>query len=44
MQSNASTTASEDPIYTIPNLTKIITSILNEIIEEECKDSKFIII
>lgn len=36
--SGASTTADE-PVYTIPNLSKIITSILKEIIDEECKDS-----
>ncbi len=35
---------SEDPVYTIPNLTKIITSILKEIIDEECKDRKVFLI
>ena len=38
--SNTSTNVTEEPTYTIPNLTKIITSILKEIIDEECKDSK----
>lgn len=37
--SQNSTQASDDPVYTIPNLSKTITSILNEIIEEEAKDT-----
>lgn len=40
MSSTATTQASEDPVYSIPNLTKTITSILKEIIEEESKESK----
>ena len=36
----ASTNASEDPVYTIPGLTKIITSILKEIIDEEVEECK----
>ena len=39
-----STNVTEEPVYTIPNLTKIITSILKEIIDEECKDCKHIYI
>jgi len=39
---STSTGATEDPVYTIPNLSKIITSILKEIIDEEGKDSKII--
>jgi len=39
--SQNSTTAqsgTDEPVYTIQNLTKIITSILKEIIDEEVKD------
>jgi len=31
----------EDPVYSIPNLSKIITSILQEIIDEDVKSCKY---